>query len=121
MVPLHTPEFKQYSVRVNRIICTLFNGPPPTPEHQARHLNGIKTDNRAVNLAWGTQRQNEVDKDRYGERHRGERMLNSKLTESIVKEIRTSLDSSRVLAKRYGVSQPAIYKARTRKTWKHVP
>ena len=66
MVPLSTPEYKKYHVRVNRIICTLFHGPPPTPKHQARHLNGIKTDNRATNLAWGTQEENEADKIRYG-------------------------------------------------------
>ena len=120
MVPLSTPESKQYLVRVNRIICTLFHGPPPTSSHQARHLNGTITDNRAINLAWGTQRQNESDKDRYGTRHRGECMSNSKLTESIVKEIRASLDSTRTLAKKYGVSQPAVYKVRKRKTWKHV-
>lgn len=106
---------KPFLCRVNRIICTLFHGPPPSLKHQARHLNGCKRDNRAINLAWGTQKENEADKVRHGTISR-----TTKLTETIVREIRDSKDSSRKLAIKYDVSQPTILDIINRKTWKHV-
>lgn len=52
---------------VHRMVCTEFHGPPPLGT-EVRHLNGIKTDNRAVNLAWGTHSENERDKFGHGTR-----------------------------------------------------
>lgn len=43
---------KQKKHKVHRLICTVFNGPPPSALHQVDHINGIKTDNRSVNLEW---------------------------------------------------------------------
>lgn len=43
---------------VHRIVCEAFNGPPPSPNHVVNHKNGIKSDNRAENLEWVTQREN---------------------------------------------------------------
>lgn len=120
-VPLININGLQCRKRINRIICTLFHGLPPTPKHQARHLNGIKTDNRTVNLAWGTQGENELDKIKHGTKPVGEKVGSSKLTESMIKEIRASKQSSRQLAKKYGVSQPTIIYAINRRNWKHVP
>jgi len=119
-VPLVTANGKHKNLRVNRIICLLFNGPPPTPEHQARHMNGAEADNRAVNLKWGTPRQNSLDKAKHGTNPVGEKVSSSKLTEDMVKAIRASNQSSRKLAVKYGVSQPAIVHIINRKTWKHI-
>lgn len=52
---------------------------------------------------------------------KGERSPFSKLTESTVKEIRSSKDSQAALARRYRVSQPTIFGVIHRKTWAHVP
>jgi hypothetical protein len=120
MVPLIDKNGKQHNKRVNRIICTLFNGPPPTIKHQAMHLNGMKTDNRAVNLVWGTQSENELDKKKHGTNPVGEKVRNSKLTENIVRQIRSSNESSHKLAIKYNVSQPNILNVIHRRTWKHV-
>lgn len=120
MVPIHDVRGKQFLLRVNRIICKLFNGYPPTPSHQAMHLNGIKTDNRAVNLAWGTQVENEKAKVEHGTRPLGEKMNGSVLNDAKIIEIRKSDKSSRELAKQYGVSQQTIHKVVIRETWKHV-
>jgi hypothetical protein len=51
---------------VHRLLCIAFHGDPPTPTHQARHLNGVRTDNRVDNLAWGTPSQNVQDMLRHG-------------------------------------------------------
>ena len=47
-------------------VCTAFHGPKPTPQHQVRHLNGIRHDNRATNLAWGTAAENAADRAKHG-------------------------------------------------------
>jgi hypothetical protein len=61
---------------VHRFVCKAFNGRPLPEQTCCRHLNGIKTDNRPENLAWGTHKDNCDDSKRLGE-HRGK----SKLTE----------------------------------------
>jgi HNH endonuclease len=43
---------------VHRVVCEAFHGEPPTLKHQANHLNGIRDDNRAVNLRWDTSSDN---------------------------------------------------------------
>lgn len=120
MVAIYDTKGWPFLRRINRIICTLFHGPPPTLKHQARHLNGIKTDNRAVNLAWGTQKENEADKAKHGVNIIGEQRGNSKLTEAMVRKIRVSRLSTRKLAKKYDVSQPLIVRTKQRKAWSHV-
>lgn len=56
---------------VHRLVCEAFHGLPPDyvdgPAH-VRHLNGDSGDNRAVNLRWGTQSENERDKGRFSRR-----------------------------------------------------
>lgn len=38
--------------QVHRLICRTFHGPAPAGMDQVNHLNGIKWDNRAINLEW---------------------------------------------------------------------
>lgn len=51
--------------KVHQLVCEAFHGPRPV-DHEVRHLNGDKTDNRASNLAWGTSRENHQDTLRHG-------------------------------------------------------
>jgi hypothetical protein len=46
---------------VHRLVLEAFRGPEPEEGMICRHLNGIRTDNRLVNLRWGSQRENVED------------------------------------------------------------
>lgn len=53
-----TPPGERYKTcRVHRLVLLAFVGPCPEGM-ECRHLNGIKTDNRPENLAWGTFEEN---------------------------------------------------------------
>lgn len=75
-------------VQVNRLVCEAFNGPPPSPEHQARHLDGVASRNIPNNLKWGTRSENEQDKRLHGTYQEREGNPFAKLTEGEVADIR---------------------------------
>jgi len=56
---------------VHVLVATAFHGSRPSPEHEVRHLDGCKTNNRADNLAWGTAKENAMDRERHGRTRRG--------------------------------------------------
>ena len=45
---------------IHQLVCLTFNGPPPddSKKYEPNHINGIKNDNRAINLEWMTRSQN---------------------------------------------------------------
>lgn len=58
---------------VHRLVALAYLPSRPSPQHEIRHLNGDPADNRAENLAWGTRKENAVDKERHGRTSRGKR------------------------------------------------
>jgi hypothetical protein len=59
-------EGRMKKALVHVMVCRAFHGPKPSPEHQVRHLNGIRSDCRAENLAWGTPKENAADRKAHG-------------------------------------------------------
>lgn len=59
-VQVYLPCGRRVSREAHVLVCLAFHGPRPKGL-VVRHLNGEKTDNRALNLAWGTQSQNSLD------------------------------------------------------------
>lgn len=57
---------KRQRFTVHRLVALAFHG---ESELQVRHLNGIRSDNRAVNLRWGTISENAVDRVSHGTDH----------------------------------------------------
>lgn len=51
----------QRNIRVHRLICKTFNGPPPKGRNHVRHLDGVKTHNTPDNLKWGNNSENVLD------------------------------------------------------------
>ncbi len=72
-VQLSIPTSKGAKTRIRRylhdLILTTFVGPRPEGA-VARHLNDTPTDNRVVNLAWGSRSENQFDAFRNGGRTR---------------------------------------------------
>lgn len=122
-------------MRVNRLVCEAFHGPPPTPAHHAAHNDGDSSNNRAGNLRWATGMENEADKRKHGtaaigERHwsklqperraRGEGHGKTKLSDSDIRAIRQDGRGPRALAAAYGVHRATIGSILARRTWGHV-
>lgn len=45
-------------VPIHRIVCTAFNGPPPTDQHVVDHIDTNRANNRPENLRWLTRLEN---------------------------------------------------------------
>lgn len=71
-------------------------------------------------LFLGTTQDNMRDRDEKNRQAKGERITNSKLTESEIREIRKSTETNVSDANKYGVSASAISYVKNRQTWKHV-
>lgn len=56
---------KPFFLTVHRLICSVFRGFPPSPIHQASHIDGNRKNNSEDNLRWATPKENEADKKRH--------------------------------------------------------
>ena len=105
------------------LVLAAFKGACP-PGQEGCHGRGGRSDNRAVNLDWGSRSKNNgIDKVRDGTIQRGERNGRSKLTEGDVRLIRLELGacvSGADLARRYPVSRQTIKDIQRKKIWAWV-
>lgn len=108
---------RKFKRKLHVLVCVGFHGAKPTKRHQVRHLDGNHKNNRATNLCWGLPKDNAADMRRHGTLARGERHGHARLTEADVRTIRSSNEPQKVLACRFGVSQPAICKIRKGEVW----
>jgi hypothetical protein len=116
------PEPKQ-SILAHRFAYEQHRGPIPAGQFILHHC-----DNRSCvnprHLFCGDQQANVDDMINKGrDRKRGAvgtKNRGAKITEAIVREIRASPTTARVLANRYGVSTSLIHCVRQRRTWKHI-
>lgn len=107
---------------VHRLVARAFLG-EPLEGQEARHLNGVRDDNRIENLMWGTRAENAADRLAHGTQRFGTRMANAKLTEAIVIEVRrraASGESVRAMAREFAVSQPVMHNAIKGVRWAHI-
>ena len=118
----HYPSFvmRYQKFYVHRLVCEVFHGPPPSLKHQVAHKNGHPADCHVGNLRWATPKENAADRAVQGTIARGAAASWSRLTEAQIIKIRTDPRAQRTIASDFGVSQHAIHKIKTRKTWSHV-
>jgi len=105
-------------------ICAAFHGPRPSPEMQACHKDGSRTNDRADNLYWGTPRDNTDDRLRHGRKSGPppEKTNTAKLTWAKALWIRSQhgLRSPRDLAQQFGVTVSSICAVWKNRTWKQA-
>jgi len=104
---------------VHRIVLSAFVGQPPTG-YVACHQNGVKSDCRIENLRWDTQSGNCADKWIHGTQTTGESSPASKLTENLVREIRSSGMTAWEAVKQHGLSWTNARHIVSGRTWKNV-
>lgn len=63
---------KRKNFRIHSLVASKFCGPRPSSKHEVCHINGIRTDNRAENLRWGTRQENMADRDLHGRTSKGQ-------------------------------------------------
>ena len=99
---------------VHRAVLLAFTG-IPSEGREARHLNGVPSDNRLFNLKWGTRKEQREDDRRHGVK-RGRPQA---LSEDVVSVIRAAKGkaSSRVVGRQFGVSHTAIQRIWRGDTW----
>lgn len=108
---------------VHRLICMAFHGGVPFKGAEARHLDGNKRNNTPKNLAWGTTRENALDKLSHGTMLRGEGVGNAKVSDRSALEIRTRYDAGESptrIASDFGVTPSNVCHIGKRKTFKHL-
>jgi hypothetical protein len=114
---------KHKSLWVHRLVCEAFNGPAPSPELKARHLDDNHFRNVPSNLAWGTSLENADDARRNGTQVRGERVGGAKLTADDVREIINLHNRGFTyyqIADRYNVCFTCIEGIMCGKNWTHI-
>jgi predicted DNA-binding protein (UPF0251 family) len=123
---------------IHRLVLFAFIG-LPSEAQETRHLNGIRTDNRLFNLAWGTRKQQQADAIRHGSRNRnrhkipkqksfihfnaGEANGNTKLAvEDVCEMRRLYLEglTQKEIAKRFNVWDMTVSRIVRRKRWTHI-
>lgn len=94
------------TIRVHRLVCEAFHGPPPEGM-EVLHADHDKTNNHASNLSWGTRAENI-----------------GKLTEPCIHIILAMLAAKHRavdVAKRFGISKRYVYKLKHGEKWAHLP
>jgi hypothetical protein len=111
--------YGRYGKRRAHVIACERLEPRPSGKHVTRHSCNQKLCVNPAHLCWGTQAENMADVARAGNR-KGENQAMSKLTEEQVREIRSCDESTKSLAKRFGVHPVTIRDVRNRRTWSHI-
>jgi len=100
--------------RVHRLVATMFCDTPKEDEDEVDHINGIKTDNRAINIRW-------IDRVSNAraiyQRGTATKKLSMGDVEGIRKDLSEGILKQIDIGKKYGVGQSIISEIKTNKKW----
>jgi hypothetical protein len=109
----------QTDAYVSRLVCTAFNGPPPSRTYEAAHLDKDRQNNSPENLCWRLPTDNRAQRTIA----RGENHAMARLTEDQVRQILRLprlRGQDRRLAEAFGLSREQVRDVRLRKCWRHI-
>ena len=116
-----TVDGKRVTHYAHRWMCTLVNGPPPSPSHEAAHEcgNGVGGCVHPLHVVWKTKSENQLDRAKHGTKNGGPV---GKLTEDKAAAIRLLKDqfTQQQLANMFGVSRSNISFVQLGKLWPAV-
>jgi hypothetical protein len=107
-------------VKLHRVVCRAFNGPPPQPGLEAAHLDGNRANARATNLVWATHAENMAHKILHGTAVKGEAHPLAKLTADKVRAIVSDPRVAHEVAAAYGISRHTVSDIRRGIRWQHL-
>lgn len=110
--------YRGKNYRVHRLICEAFAGPAPFSGAVVMHLNEDSTDNRAENLAWGTQKQNMAAPGFRAYCRRTSRA--PKIDREQARTIKYGTMSCAAAAREYGISPSTVSNIRAGRSWAHI-
>lgn len=118
---LEIGKYKRHHRYAHRMAYELFKGPVPEGLNVCHHCDNPPCCNPA-HLFAGTDDDNHKDKVSKGRQTRGESHGGSKLTEDVVRKLKSGeLKPSRKLARELGLADAShLYGIRNGKYWKHV-
>jgi hypothetical protein len=105
---------------IHRLVAKAFI-PNPENKEQVNHINGVKKDNRVINLEWSTRSENQLHSIRIGLRTtKGEKNSQSKLSSDDVLHILESKEKYNILSKKYNISISTISDIKRGYSWTHI-
>jgi len=108
---------------IHRLVCLAFIE-NTEDKKEVNHINGLKSDNRLINLEWCTHSENQKHAIRIGLKImlKGEKNNLSKLTEKQVKEIKYGNKNlmQKEIAKIYKIHRSTILRIRKGFLWSHI-
>ncbi len=95
----------QKEIQISSLVLETFVGPRPF-KAVVRHLNGNSQDDRLINLAWGTQSENILDKIKHGTNNFNDVLV--KITDLKTNEV--FIGRQRELSRRLNLNQSSIWR-----------
>lgn len=103
-----------------RIMCTLANGDPPTPQHQAAHSCGRGREGciSPRHIRWATPVQNAEDRMKHGTQTRGRAKLEPEVVQAIYAKKGTALQTE--VARELGVTNQDVWRIWNGISWRDL-
>jgi len=108
-------------VYAHRLSAVIAYGPPASPELVSAHSCRNRDCVAPTHLRWATKTEDVADQWRDGTVRFGTKKSNAKLNDEAVRIVRSSPETTRALAARYGVCQSTIAAVLRGLRWRHVP